>query len=225
MMARLLVALWLLTSAQSESDAIFLNLQRAVDRDDRPAVAALMAFPLKVTSGNVRLPVPDEVAFLSHYDALITTPLKAVLSDPALRGRFMTVAITDGKRKVTEIRLPMHPVDFPVIPPSPRRIAFRAGGAATELAGAIHMNEVVPYLFTAAPGQLLTVRVERVRERLVLARIIDRTKNAPLDNRTGEGVRAWSGRLPSAGDYLLEVVRRPGDDAVTLPYTLVVNLR
>jgi hypothetical protein len=76
MMARLLLALWLLSAAQPESEAVLLTLQRAASRDDRPAVAALMAFPLNVTAGGVRLPVSDEAAFLQNYDAIITPALR-----------------------------------------------------------------------------------------------------------------------------------------------------
>jgi hypothetical protein len=162
------------------------------------------------------------------------------LSDPGVRGRFVTVGLAGGAWKVTEMRLPVAAVEArpdagaseAVAPGAargtvrePRRIAFRAGGAPSELAGVLRDGETVSYLFAGVRGQLLTVRIDRVRERRVLARIVDRSSGAPLDARAGEGVRVWSGRLSAAGDYQIDVIRLPGDDSPTLPYTLVVSLR
>jgi hypothetical protein len=243
MMARVPAALLLLAALQSGSEGFFFALQRAVASNDRPAVAGLMAYPLNVTAGGTRLPVPDAAAFLRQYDAIFTPDLTAILAQPAVRDRFITVAAVGGASKVTEIRLPVGPVTIepptttkqdpssgvakPTAPPTrkPQRISFRAGGEAGQFSGALRAGEVESYVFAGLKGQRLTVRIDRVRERDIVAKVVDDARGGPLDQRAAEGARSWTGLLPADGDYRIDVVRLLNDNTPALTYMLVASLR
>jgi hypothetical protein len=93
------------------------------------------------------------------------------------------------------------------------------------LAGVLGRGQTASYVLRAAKGQLLTVRIERVRARAVVARIADSRSGAPLAARAAEGVRSWTGRVPADGDYRIDVVRLLQDTTPAIPYTLVVSLR
>ena len=54
------------------------DLQRSVARDDRPAVSALVQYPLTVFAGGVRIPIRDAAALLQNYDVVFSPALKTI---------------------------------------------------------------------------------------------------------------------------------------------------
>jgi len=64
-----------------------------------------------------------------------------------------------------------------------------------------------------------------VRGRDVIAHVLAVSTQSPLDARSGDGARVWTGRVPATGDYFIDVMRTtPSGDAV-LTYWLTVSVR
>src|SRR5437870_4018201 len=83
--------------------AMFVReLQRAVARDDRAAVSALIQYPVTVFAGGLRIPIPDAAALLQSYDVIFSPALKAVIARAAIpargrAGRGTSVAMTTDR--------------------------------------------------------------------------------------------------------------------------------
>ena len=110
-------------------------------------------------------------------------------------------------------------------PREPRRILFRAGQALTQVSGGLARGETESYLVWATKGEGLEIRVDGVRGRDVVARLIDEKTRTPVDPRAGEGFRTWAGRMPSTGDYRIEVVRLAASSDPALRYVIVIGRR
>jgi hypothetical protein len=68
--------------------AMFVReLQRAVARDDRAAVSALIQYPLTVFAGGLRIPIPDTAALLQSYDVIFSPALKSLIARAAIPAR------------------------------------------------------------------------------------------------------------------------------------------
>src|SRR6185436_15700443 len=50
-------------------------------RDDRPAIAARVRYPLTVFVGGVRIPIASAAALIEQYDIVFTPALKAAIAD------------------------------------------------------------------------------------------------------------------------------------------------
>src|SRR5919109_4437028 len=70
------------------SVAKFLTeLQRAVARDDRTAVAALVRYPVTVFAGSIRIPIADAAAMVQSYDVVFTPALKSLIAEASTSNR------------------------------------------------------------------------------------------------------------------------------------------
>jgi hypothetical protein len=110
-------------------------------------------------------------------------------------------------------------------PAEPRRLVFRAGQRSTQFSGTLGPEETDSYVVWAPKGQLIEVRIDGVRGRDIVARLLDQKGETPIDGRTGAGVRTWTGRVPASADYRIDVQRVTPTGDAALPYRLVVTLR
>jgi len=228
-------------------DAFVADLRRAVARDDRRGVARMIRYPLVVWSGALRVPVADAETLVAGYDAVFTPALKTIVATGALAatsagiaiGPDLILVVPDERRqlKITVIRIPMTAVADPAPAPraggtgarapgrsAPRRVIFRSGRESARLVGSVPSGTKDAYLVWAAAGSLLDVRIEGVRGLLVVVRVFDAGTGKPVDARADRGLRVWTGRVRSQGDYRIEV-SHAGTTAGTLDYTLVVTRR
>ncbi len=234
------------------SVSLFLHeLQRGVARDDRPAVSALIQYPLTVSASGVRIPIRDAAALLQNYDVVFPPALKTLIAQASIpdRGRSASAAAitlapdvaiigvdavriepAGGGLRITRITVPL------VAPAAgseasvsrgaghaPQRLIFGVG--QIQRAGALVRGERDAYLLSAKKNQLLEVRVNGVSGRDVVARITSIKSRAPIDSRAHDGVRTWIGRIPEDGDYRIDVVRLATGGAPRLPYLMVVSMR
>jgi hypothetical protein len=81
------------------------------------------------------------------------------------------------------------------------------------------------YVVSVKKNQLLEVRIDGVSRRDIVARIINAKNRAPLDARTRDGVRSWTGRVPEDADYHIDVVRLAPAGEPRLPYVIVISMR
>jgi len=226
-------------------DAFVADLRRAVARDDRRGVAAMIRYPIVVWAGALRVPVADAETLLARYDVVFTPALKAVLATGALTATSAGIAIGPGlilvapdehrQLKIAEIRIPMTSVADPASAPraggtgarapgrsAPRRVMFQSGRESARMLGSVSSGTKDTYLVWAAAGSLLDVRIEGVRGLSVVVRVFGTGK--PVDARADRGLRVWTGRAPSQGDCRIEV-SHAGTVAGTLDYSLVVTRR
>jgi hypothetical protein len=234
------------------------GLQRAVSRDDRRAVAAMVRYPMTVFVARLRVPVGSADEMVERYDAVFTSELKARIADtragsePGSPGRgirmsadgltvadgLIVVAAVEGALKITSITVPPGAAPRPPgssaapgetvrspRPRTPQRVNVPPGRASVQRLGALGAGQTDSYVVWARRGQLLEVRVERVRESAIVLHVFDATSRAPVDARARAGVRVWAGRVPATGDFRIDVVRLATSGPSVMTYTLVVGLR
>ena len=203
--------------------AFMTALERATARGDRAAVAAMVRYPLTVSAAGVNIPVNDRAAFLRYYDGIFTDDVRrAVASGEAVRRGILRISRDGSAPKIFAIN----------VPAGGRRVArhdtergiFRAGSDSRQLAGALARGQRASYVVFAKRGQQLDVRIDGVRGRDVIARVVEASTGAPVDTRARDGVRAWAGRVSATGDYRIDVERVAPGGAV-LAYTLIVSVR
>jgi hypothetical protein len=226
------------------------ELQRAVARDDRAAVAALVQYPLTVHAGGVRIPVHDSGDLVLSYDAVFSPALKLVIARAALPGRgrpptgsaieitangvtiggdAVRIEPVGGRLKITAIHVPLAASSTERTAGggggsrAPRRIALAFG--RIQHAGALGRGGHDAYLLWARKNQVLDVRITGVSGRDIVVRIVNVKTGGALDARAQSGVRTWVGRIPEDGDYRLDVVRLASGGPAQLLYDLALSLR
>lgn len=227
-------------------DVFLADLRRAVSRDDRQGVAAMIQYPIVVWAGGLRVPIPDAGALLDRYDAVFTPALEAVIaagsltatSDGIAIGPNLIVFAPDPRRqlKITVIRVPTTALPGPAPAPrteaprarapgglAPRRMVLRSGQESARAHGSVPPGATDTYLVWAAAGSLLDVRIEGVRGLSAVLRVCEAGTGKPVAG-ADRGLRVWTGRAPSQGDYRIDV-RHAGTTAGSLDYTLVVTRR
>jgi hypothetical protein len=96
-----------LLAGATSADALLKELQRAIGRDDRQAVVALVQYPMTVNVAAVRIPIRDATALLQTFDAVFTPELKDAIRDrSAIRNGLIEVASAQGLVKITSISVP-----------------------------------------------------------------------------------------------------------------------
>lgn len=222
MTVRPLLATALLVAGQASGD-VAAALQQAIARDDRGAVSALIRYPIVVTSGDVRIPIADAAALAQSYDAVFTPELKAAIRDgSAVRDGLVRVATVGGAQKIAGITLPPA---RPSRASGPARIVPGTQQRPAQRSGSLAPGGSDQYVVYVEKGRLLDARIERVRGREVVLRVLDAKTDRPVDARAGAGNRVWTGRVPESTDYRIEVTRQPHAGGEVLPYVLAVRVR
>ena len=219
-------------------DRFLADLQAAAARNDRAAVAGMVHYPLKVLASGWIIPVDDRATFVRSFDAFFTIEIRDLIADAAeapqpaklpdvvsLGNGNIRLMRFDGRFKIIGITVP---------PPSgkirgARRgttvVGFAGGQGTASFSGTLASGEHERYVVRLSRNDLLEVRVDRVRGRDVVARVFDAATKTPVDARGKDGARVWTGRVPAAGDYLIDIVRgAPAGDPV-LTYMLTVSVR
>jgi hypothetical protein len=63
------------------------ELQRGLARDDRQAIAAMVAYPIVVLAGSVRIPIRDATFLLESYDVIFSPELKDIVAQAQIADR------------------------------------------------------------------------------------------------------------------------------------------
>ncbi|HZP48355.1 MAG TPA: hypothetical protein VFB07_07475 [Vicinamibacterales bacterium] len=224
-------------------DRFVAELRRAVAAGDRAAVAARVQYPITVFAGGMRIPIADAAALGQSYAVIFTSALTSAIARdaPIVSGDTATIGAgaieirrIGGALEITRITVPVGGGGAaarsdargrgasPPADAAPDRIGIDVGRA--QRAGSLAPGARASYVVFVPKNRLLDVRIEGVRGRDVVARIVRATDGAPVDPRAKDGVRTWSGRVPEDGDYRIEVVRR-STGADRQLFTLIVTLR
>lgn len=183
----------------------------------------MVRYPLTVVAAGVTVPVPDRAAFLRYFDTIFTSDVRgAIASGDAVRRGVVRISHDNSTPKVIAINVPIGGRGG--ARRGTQRVVLRAGLRSTQLSGALARGDRDSYVVFVKQGQLLEVRIEGVRGREIIARVLD-AEGTAVDARAREGGRTWAGRVPASGDYRIDVLRAAKSDVAELTYALVVGVR
>lgn len=244
------VAAWLVALAvgPSAAERFLDDLQRAVARGDKPAVAAMFEYPATIITSGARVPVLDRRSLIRLYAVAFPPEMQGVIAmarvpqvgQPppvyrvALDGEGLTIGSawiwarrTGGRFRIVRMIVPSNWVvigNAPAAPP-PRRVRLLAGQSSALLSGTLRPFEVQSYVVWAAKGQRLQVKLDGFAGREVVARIIDSKTGSPVDRRAADGARNWSATIEESADYRIDVLRLAPQTRPPPLYVLAVTLR
>ena len=226
------------------AEAFRQRLLAAVASGDRSRVAALFAFPMRVTATlPYPIPVDTRAEFLRMYPLFFTAEMRCAVEEsrfpragaPATpwassvtgktasfaNGRIVATAGPSGLR-VTHLTVLGGPEGS-----SGRttKVGFRWGLGETQYAGRLALDNRDRYVVSARKGDLLQVRIERFPGRTLQLQVTHRQTKERVRGAATEFARTWGARLPADGDYDVEVVRRAPYCDPAIEYLLSVALR
>lgn len=236
------------------ADRFLAALQAASDRDDRAAIAGMVQYPIRTFISGWIIPIVDRKTFITSFDAFFTEEIKDLVAEAAARPRVLkpNEVIVLGNGALRAMRINGRFRIIGIVPPPPSRrvrgarrgtiaVSFRTGESSAAFTGTLAAGEHERYVVRASRNELLEVRVDRVRGRNIVARVFDAATGTPVDvtkckgsdplrgvrplDPCQEGTRAWTGRVPATGDYLIDVVRTAPAGEAVLTYWLTVSLR
>ena len=220
-------------------DAFLVQLRRAVQADDRVAIAGMIRFPITVGMVGLRVPFKDAPAFLERYDDIFTPALRESIARGSKDVTVETVDVSCASHR-SPCRVPgeasapspspdeASPTAKPVPstgPGQPRRVAIRVGPRPTQIPGVLARGATDVLLLYLPKGRLASVRLERVPVGAAVIRVVHAGTGAPLGARGGADGRFVSGRPAENGEYKIEVRRTDNTDEGHLPYMLSLSLR
>ncbi len=223
--------------AQSTVQPFLFELTRDLQGDNRSAVASRVRYPVVVSIGGLRVPFQDPGALLERYDEIFTRELRDLLARApdvvetpdgfAVATNLLTIVRVGAELRIGGIVVPPAETGAGTVSPrEPRRIGLRAGPNPTRFAGLLPSGAADAYVVFVPKGQLLDVRLERVRGE-ALVRVARADTGAPLNPRVARGALVVAGRAAADGDYRIDVerVERTSVGDADLPYTLAVSMR
>lgn len=225
-------------AAQNAPLEHFLSqLQAAVDRDDRQAVAALFQYPATLLAGGLGIPLRDRAGLLDVYRLALAPEVKGIIllagvPKPGQATPLYSVRSTEGGASIggTAIALQrvggsyrISRISAPAgVRPQSRELTTRKPGV-WEAAGSLVTYQMETFTISARRNQLITLVLDGFRARDIVARIVNVATGEPIA-RTGAGVRRWSGQAPAAGDYRVEIIRANQAGPDVLIYSLAITL-
>jgi len=221
---------------ESALASFLARVQKACASNDRGALASLIEYPLTVFASGWNIPVKDRAAFLQSYDAFFTDDVKDAIASASTQqrmaegaaflsfGNVLRIKSSNGSFRIAAIVMPPPGQRLRAARRETTRVSFPAAPYPARYAGSLAAGERESYVVRVKRNELLDVRLEGFAGRAIVARLLDAT-GAPLDARASEGTRAWTGRVPSDGDYRIEVTRTTRAGDAVLVYRLTVSLR
>ena len=225
----------------TEREAFLSQLQTAVAADDRPAVAAMMRYPITISIGGLRVPFANSASVLERYDDIFNPPMREAVARASVATYLnagIVIDAAEGGLRITSIVVPHYsgpaPTDVASVETSrsgaarkqqARRIAIRVGPRPTQIPGTLAPGGTDSMILFLPKGKLAAIRLERVPAGAAVIRVVHARTGAPLGARASADGRFVSGRPSEDGDYRVEVRRLPSADEGHLPYMLSLSLR
>ena len=232
------------------ADLFLRDLQGAVGRQDRRAVAALFEYPATVLTSGARIPVLNAAALVQIYDVAFPPEMQGVISlagvarpgepPPVYRvtvaggglslGKSWLWARFDGRRyRISRMIVPSGWVAIGAARvEGPERIVLRSGQASALFSRTLNPYEVRSYVLWAAKGQRLDIRINGFAARDILMRVVDpKTGGLPayVETQTPPGARVWTGRLLESGEVRIDLLRTLPEGKPPPMYVLAVGLK
>lgn len=230
--------------AGNAGEAFRDRLVAALDGGNRRQVAAMFRYPLRVNVPILPYPIPvdNAAAMLQMYDLFFTPELRcAVEGSRAPRegqprpkypllvaagvvtlgdGHIVAQQTPDGWR-ITRMTVTGHGGR------EGRReqVLFRWGTGELQYGGRLSGNGTDSYTIAARQGDLLQARIERFPGRSLLLRVIELKTGNVVQGAPTEYARTWATRVPTTGDYRVDIVRRGAYCEPSVTYLLTLALR
>ena len=99
------------------------------------------------------------------------------------------------------------------------------GDGETQFAGRLSGSGVDAYTITVRKGDLLQARIERFPGRSLQLCVTEQKTGRVVPGAQVEFARTWAARVPEAGDYRVDVVRRAAYCDPSVTYLLTLGLR
>ncbi len=224
-------------TAPRRAEAFARDLQRALARRDRQAVAGMVRYPATVLAGGLNIPLSDRATTLNLYNLVFTPELRCLVEQSGQGAKYpirldpVGATLADGRIRVEEsagalkisrITVPPASGEAPPPPSKPQRVAFPWGGQYT---GRLYGDGVDSYLLTAARGSLLEARIERFPGRRAAVRVTHLASGRVLERPGAPAPRAWTARIEETGEYRVDVVRHAPFCEPSFTYLLTISVR
>jgi hypothetical protein len=232
------------TPAAEQNTAAFLaDLQHAVDEHNVQRVASLLHYPTIVLSRGLQIPIQNREALPALYKIAFTPEIRCVIDnsrlprpgqqasdvetqitpDGLVLGRGAIRVLRRGERLgITRVVVPAGTVTTSGTR-APKRI--RLSAETTQLSGLLERDDVDAYVFAARKGQRMFARIEGFAGHEAALRVSAQQDGKNVSVPSEQAGRSWSGSLPLATDYRLEVVRLARYCDPALVYFLGVTLQ
>jgi hypothetical protein len=209
------------------AEAFRQRLVTAIASGNRSRVAALFAFPMRVTAVlPYPIPIDNHAEFLRMYPLLFTAEMRCALEHSrmpqpgqaqppwAMRVADGVVSLASGRVLATRTPAGMRVTGLTILgaPGSAAgrttKVGFRWGAGQTRYTGRLALSQRDRYTLSARKGALLRARIERFPGRTLQLAVTQRATKQQVRGGPGEFARSWAARLPEDGEYDVEVVRR-----------------
>jgi hypothetical protein len=231
-------------SSMRSERAFATELQRAFRTNDREAVASLVRYPARVSVAQRPFPiyVKDRDALAQMYDMVFTPHLRCAVVDSrepvagtsqpkytlllasgvvSLAGGRVIAERTQGKYHITRLT---SFGDTSTRLGKPRPVTFPSGQHTVELGGRVAELGADAYVVVARAGDRLGAAISSFPPGSLWLRVSRRGSDMLLSGG-GKGDSVWEARLPEAGEYVVEVVRRaPYCDPPVISHVLSLSL-
>ncbi len=236
-------------SSMRNERAFATELQRALRTGDRQAVMRVVRYPARVSVLQRPHPIyiKDRDALDQMYDMVFTPHLRCAVVDSrepvpgeprprhtlllargvvSLAGGRVIAEGAQGKYQITRLT---SFGDTSTRLGTPRPVIFPAGQQTVERGGRVAELGADGYIVTASAGDRLRAAISGFPAGSLSLRVSrpgsDRLLDGAGQARGGKGDNAWEARLPEAGEYLVEVVRRaPYCDPPVISHVLSLSL-
>ena len=228
--------------------AFATELQRAFRTGDRQAVASLVRFPARVSVRQRPFPIYvkdrdalDEMfdmVFTPHMRCAIVASREPVAGQPQPQHTLLlasgVVSLASGRVIAERTQGTYHITRITSFGDTstrlkPRPVTFSGGQRTMEVGGRVAELGADAYVVVAGAGDRLRVAISGFPAGSLWLRVSRRGSDTFLDGgaltRGGKGGSLWEARLPEAGEYLVDVVRRaPYCDPPVISHLLSLSL-
>ena len=237
------------TLAQSASDvqaaeSFRQRLVAAIASGNRAQVAALFAFPIRVTATlPYPIPVDNRAEFLRMYNLLFTAEMRCAIEQSrvaqpgkpqpawAMRAADGVVSLANGRVLATRTPAGFRVTSLTILgapaASSGRttKVGLPWGSGRMQYAGRLALSERDRYVLAARKGDRLQARIERFPGRTLQLQVTHRPTQQIVRGAPGEFARTWAARLPEDGEYDVEIVRRAADGDPPIEYLLTLAVQ
>jgi hypothetical protein len=209
------------------AEAFRQRLVTAIASGNRSQVAALFAFPMRVTAVlPYPIPIDNRAEFLRMYTLLFTAEMRCALEHSrmpqpgralppwAMRVADGVVSLANGRVIANRTAAGLRITSLTILgaPGSSTgrttKVGFRWGSGQTQYTGRLALSERDRYTVSARKGALLQARIARFPGRTLQLVVTHRATEQQVRGGPSEFARTWAARLPEDGEYDVEVVRR-----------------
>jgi hypothetical protein len=199
---------------------------------NRRDVVDLFRYPLqvRVLGLSTRLvAVKDAAAMLKMYPLFLGPQFRCAMEDRPLvadgvlsmAGGTVIAQRTNGVFKITRLTVSL---EAPTRSTAPVPVLLPMRGQK-QLGGRLAQDGLDNYVVSAQAGDRLSVALERFRGRALSIRVYNQRTKGMLKGAATEYARRWNARIPTSGNYVVQIQRRVPYCEPDVTYLLTIALQ